>query len=730
MKDKVKIFFLIALFCFLFFPQQAEGFVLDLATKQLNALSEVTGPYMAAYIFSFLIFVVGLCALWLSTSLLSWIIAATPEALTVTGGEAYVFIQAGWGFTVGITNLLIVIAFIIIAFSIILGFSKIEVKRALPMLIIVALLVNFTLLFVGMAIDISNFLFNAVLGQFSPEEGNVLFNAVESLFNASDLLIRSFVAGMVARVVQLLIPYVGVAAQVAWTVGFIAILLPMMLQLLTYGIIMLMMSSLFFSYFFIFLARIFIIQILAMLAPLAFFCLIFPQTKKWWNQWLDTLVQWLLVGIVFIFLMYVGLLLAPVVTSTSGFIKPGWPGWMDWFVGDLIGHIILIAYFTVIFFVARRFIPAAASTIISQATGMIKTATPFVGALAKGGIRGYRRSALKSGTEKPLPESIEKQGWARKPIRALQATGRPFRELSSWAVRKGHHLAGTTVEREVAKDNEAKAKEFEGKFADDYKSAVEVYSGKPEDERTETERIGFLQYLSKGGGKALDMLPAERLKSSLDLAVREGDSETVKSIVSQVPELAEGKKEIQDLLECKDMAGVYKMASKSLQQPKDIKNLKPETLKNKEYIKAVIDNKDFKFIQTVGEEIGKEAVENLIEGILKQKEEGIESLQKNIGNLEKNNPMLYRQIEKTPMAQAILRPVYNEIDLKNINKREQNLASRVSRVSDKEELRVSDKEELRKIKEELQNLNDRKNEIEQERESRQRKITQSENKEE
>jgi hypothetical protein len=404
----LKITFIAFLLVFVLTPTIVDGFAFDLAIMQLEAISEKTSPIMAVIILSFVFFAVSFAALWISTTLLQAVIDISPEALTVMGGDAAPMVQAGWNFTVGIGNMLLILAFVVIALSTILGYENYHFKKLLPRLIVVALLMNFTLLFVGIGIDISNFLFNSVAKHFSEDGGNILFSAIEPILDLGSKFLYGSLAVLVGLIVLLLIPYVNVAVQVGWIVAF-TMLLPFLLQLIITGGILFLMSATFFFYFVVFVARIFIVQILAILGPLAFFSLIFPKTENWWSKWLTYLVQWLFIGVIFIFLMYIGLALAPLTGSLIQPMSEAAPAWLRPILeSNLVSHLILLIYFIVIFGVIKSFIPDLAKTIVAQGTAIVKAALPYAGAIGKGGKKYYQHQIAEN---KPLQNRMSE--WSK-----------------------------------------------------------------------------------------------------------------------------------------------------------------------------------------------------------------------------------------------------------------------------------------------------------------------------
>ncbi len=452
-RKKLKIGFFAGLILLLIIPFVVEGAIPDFLTQTITGISAYKGPIIGAYILSFFILVAGTAGVYIATSLLQWVINITPEALTVLSGDAAQIIQVGWNFTVGIANMLLILAFIFVALCTILGIEKYHLQKLFPKLIIVALLMNFTLLFVGAGIDISNFLFNSVASQFSDDGGNVLFAAIEPLFNLTHKLIDGTIGYVLTYGVLSLIPIKGVVAAVANLLAF-PFLFPYIIQYFFIGGILLIMSGLFFLFFLILLMRIFVIQILTILAPLAFLCLIFDDTKSLWKLWLNHLVQWLFVGVAFIFFMYLGLALAPLTITTAEPVIRESPYWLRWFTAELVPYIVLSAYFMVIFFVIRKFIPALATAAISSVQNIATQISPYGKAFVKGSGKWSDQAKTESGSIQRAGSWAENlgadtEGGLRGSL--ARAATKPFRSFGSWATR-------SPIERERSSIEEAQRK--------------------------------------------------------------------------------------------------------------------------------------------------------------------------------------------------------------------------------------------------------------------------------
>jgi len=732
-KYKVSLLVLIFSLFLLFIPDQVHGLVLDLAKKQIEALSGLFGFTVTIVIGSFIIYLIGYFYLWIMTALLQGIIIATPTALTVIGDSSVAgLVRQGWELSAGIVNLILIIAFIVIAFAVILGSEKIQLKKAFPRLIMVALLVNFTLLFVGIGIDVSNFLFNTIAEQFMAggKGGNILFNAILPLFDWGAEQILRMTAFIVAKVAAMLVPYASTIVQVAF-VGGTSFIYSIVFQFIFYGVIMWVLAGIFFVFYVIFLARIFIIQILAMLAPLAFFCLIFDDTKKWWTKWLETLLQWLLVGVIFIFLMYFALAFAPLVQSLGAQFEL--PLIIQWFTGDVVSHIVLLIYFLVVIGVAKKFVPAAVNVLISQAHVLARTAIPFAGALATGTGQYVRNAELKkAGKAKEGGDAKEGGAVGNKP----QA-----HNFLSWVVRRGYNMAGTSVEQENKKDIESTVKTLKEKHGDSYKDFIENLRLSPL--KTEISNIATLQYLSEGGAKGLGELDSETLYKLIESAGRAGHSKTVINAVRNIADrfdvpdreekLVEAKekvkeanpllekdaldsvfnkneevikaqknldtakkaaeiieevmmsdinktdpninaleqkledakkawkeaddnrddvlketskksiKEIEKDIQKAKTAAIYKISVRSL-KPADIENLSSDTLKSEGFLRAIVENRNMKFIQSIlDRNDAPEVIKDLIKTISNM----------DIDEFKKLNLTLYKQIKKNIAGQGI-----------------------------------------------------------------------------
>ena len=154
-----------------------------------------------------------------------------------------------------------------------LGISNYGIKKALPKLIIAAILVNMSYIICALAVDLSNILGFSLRGIFSSIQETAintggLTNA--SNVNYTDLTAAAISGGTVAGVA---IAVNGIWPLLAALVGAV---LSVIVGLITLGL------------------RQALVAILIMISPLALVCYLLPNTDKWFKKWKDTFTSMLI----------------------------------------------------------------------------------------------------------------------------------------------------------------------------------------------------------------------------------------------------------------------------------------------------------------------------------------------------------------------------------------------------------------------------------------------------
>jgi len=181
--------------------------------------------------------------------------------------------------TTNFVNIILVLALVFIALATILRIKEYSAQKLLVGFIIVALLVNFANVITGLVIDATNIVTNHFLFKVSLEKDQE--KDQDNLWEKS-------------------------ACQSGWGWGdgkdIIAERGAMSCGLLIISSIFGFITYILFSI--IFLARIMVLWVLVILAPIAFACYVLPATKRFWEQWRDLFVQWTTIGIIASFFLY------------------------------------------------------------------------------------------------------------------------------------------------------------------------------------------------------------------------------------------------------------------------------------------------------------------------------------------------------------------------------------------------------------------------------------------
>jgi len=202
----------------------------------------------------------------------------------------FVVTQA-WEFTRDFANMFFILILVFIGLATILKLREYQAKKTLPLLIIIALLINFTPVIVGFIADITNLVtifFLEKAGTF-----NNLKEVVERFAEYIQTTLHIWSADG-AFFQRLFVTYKGAGPYFAEFVGIVV-----------YGLILtafyIFGSIVYFFVGILFFTRILFLWILMILAPIAFISYIFPATKKLyligWDSWWEELVKWSIIGI-------------------------------------------------------------------------------------------------------------------------------------------------------------------------------------------------------------------------------------------------------------------------------------------------------------------------------------------------------------------------------------------------------------------------------------------------
>jgi hypothetical protein len=470
-KSKI-LFFLSSLFLGIFIPVSKAfafiGTITSLLATPMRVVLEI-GFYLV------ILLGISFALLAVTNATLGWV--TSPDFIKVgyTDIENNPVVGYGWTVVRDFTNLLFILVIVAIGIATALRIREYEVKKTLPRLIAVALLINFTPVICGAIIDASNILMNFFLTagtagyssmlNFVQAAGNFLANSFSNLWHHwTDLFNGIF---------------------------FFQLLFVLVFNFVTSFILGLLIILL--------LVRHVALWILVILSPLAFFCFILPTTKRVWDKWWHQFIQWCLVGIGGAFFIY----LSQVIMQHLGdFIQS--PGRV--FAGTQItlrNQISALLMFSVplILLGAGPFVTLSTSAIGASAiirfarTGGRKAASVGWG-LTKGAGRklGRKLGGVVSPKVREKIESLETarygekergmRGWFKRKIAAplARGTGKVIRVTTAGRL-------GLTYEQRLAEEAQRKA---EGRSA--IENAIALQKAE-----TSAQKAGILQKMAQMG---------------------------------------------------------------------------------------------------------------------------------------------------------------------------------------------------------------------------------------
>ena len=185
-----------------------------------------------------------------------------------------------WKYIKGITNIIFIIFLLVTIYSQLtgVGISNYGIKKALPKLIIAAILVNLSFVICSLAVDVSNIIGQSLRGVFTAIE--------ESTIGAMDLGDGQGVYVSMAQAYSALaggVPLAIGAGVIAFETGAIWMLIPTVLGAIVAVVTGLVTIAL----------RQAVVALLIMIAPMAIVAYILPNTEEWFKKWKKLLIRML-----------------------------------------------------------------------------------------------------------------------------------------------------------------------------------------------------------------------------------------------------------------------------------------------------------------------------------------------------------------------------------------------------------------------------------------------------
>lgn len=297
----------------------------------------------------------------LSSSFLEW--SVNPGITNITGQP---FVQSGVLITRSIANLMLIAILLIISISTIIGIESYGIKKTLPMLIAVALLINFSSVITGIVIDAGQvplefFVKNAFPPDFS------IGNTFKHALHLNQITPNSFNLGVSGDSKTIAAGSKFIISLIQGGIGFFA-------------------SLIFFKMGLLLLMRYVAFWILTIFAPLAFMLGILPSTKQYLWKWFHKLLNWSFLGAIVTFFIYLSLLILIAFDKSSASIFQNNLTFMNQF------GTILITLFTVYFFlnygydIAKSMADKSAMAVVNGIQGILKGGAMLAGGIGLGAV--------------------------------------------------------------------------------------------------------------------------------------------------------------------------------------------------------------------------------------------------------------------------------------------------------------------------------------------------------
>jgi len=358
-----------------------------------------TGINIDACVASFLYYAVVLPAsaiLWFAGQILDITVAIALNG-TILKAD---FITTGWGICRDVANLFFIFILLYIAIATILQLSSYGMKNLLAKLIIIALLVNFSLVITKVIIDASNILALEFYGKLKNSSGNIdlpILGKVE-VKGISGIFMSSFSPEKLlgTKMFDIWADEKGAGQS---TIALIVLFL-------SAAILILIATFILFAGAVLFVIRIALLALLMILAPLAFLFMVLPKTQQYASQWWDKLFNQAFFAPAFLFLFY---LVANMISSdflkqigesigqiTQG--QSGMTGFLAAIEAVILPFIVIAIFMIACLIVAQKLGAVGASTVLGWGKDLKKAGQGYAGRVSKR-YAGRTMAAVEKGLE-------------------------------------------------------------------------------------------------------------------------------------------------------------------------------------------------------------------------------------------------------------------------------------------------------------------------------------------
>lgn len=248
------------------------GHPLKMAAEPIGNLFYTAFKFLLYYVFVFVSWLLGVAGV-----LFGWVIDPKNVYVVLHNNAA---IYESWKFVRDFFNLAFILVLLYSAFCTIFQIEKYHIKKIILMVILMALLVNFSFPVSRFIIDTSNVLFYYFMnGMFPNPQGDGVFAQIAAYSSIVDIIAPKSVESSTTTVPYLL--------------SIIVFTFILMLTLLVIAVM--------------FVIRLVVLAILIIFSPIGFVAAIFPSTKHYADEWWSSLFKYSFFAPIMGFMIYVAI---------------------------------------------------------------------------------------------------------------------------------------------------------------------------------------------------------------------------------------------------------------------------------------------------------------------------------------------------------------------------------------------------------------------------------------
>jgi len=293
----------------------------NLTQAQASIIGNIFGNLAADLLYLLMSFIFGVLGTFVRIG------ASIFEGMISVGFKSHLdVVKIGWGISRDFANMFFIVFMIIIAFATILRIEKYGIKQLLPKVIIIALLINFSMVICSVIIDFSNigahFFINDIKKYTDQGKGSIATVLTDSLNltkSYSGIDCEGAYRSDMDTCSQLTDRWERQNCEAtarAWhlscqqaeqipTSGGWARVLSLLISMTIGSLLLLIAAFALLAGGIMLLIRIVVVWFLVMIVPLVFLCYLMPGLRKQWQDWWSSFLRWCFFAPIYAFFIWI-----------------------------------------------------------------------------------------------------------------------------------------------------------------------------------------------------------------------------------------------------------------------------------------------------------------------------------------------------------------------------------------------------------------------------------------